>query len=203
MSVCACHNWFFFFFSSANMRWEHNATHDSLFCDYTKITKFSNKAWKLASNTYGWSVNAFLFCFAELSYSIWSFSGRIWAVVCGWRESAGSDASTCGGRDSPCVQQQGQGPDGFRGEGPHGLCSSQQPCRTCWLTSVCLTARQALKKKHRNATIKRHNHGQQSKPVRWSASVSWNISALPDGDYPSPCYEIFRFIPRLDLCQNW
>lgn len=102
----------------------------------------------------------FLVCFAELSDSIWSFSGRIWAAVCGWRESAGSDASTCGRRDSPSVQQQGQGPDGFGGEDPYGLCPSQQPCRTCWLTS----ARQALKKKHRNATIKWHNHGQQSNP---------------------------------------
>lgn len=140
LCLCACINCFFWVFFLAKLRWEGNATRGSLHCDYTKITKFSNKAWKLASNIYGWSVNAF-FCFAELSYIIWSFSGRIWAVVCGRWESAGSDASPCGGRDSPCVQQQGQGPDGFCGEGPHGLCHSQQPCRTCWLTSACLSAR--------------------------------------------------------------
>lgn len=29
-----------------------------------------------------------------------------------------------------------------------------------------------------------------------------SLVALPDGDYSNPRYEIFRFIPRLELCQN-
>lgn len=48
------------------------------------------------------------------------FAGRVRSAVGGRRESRGSDAPARCGRDSPCVQQQGQRPNGVCGESPKG-----------------------------------------------------------------------------------
>lgn len=53
------------------------------------------------------------------------FAGGVRTAVRGRRESGGSDAPARRGRDSPRVQQQGQRPHGFRGQGPEG--PRQQP----------------------------------------------------------------------------
>lgn len=75
------------------------------------------------------------------------FAGGVWTAVRGRRESRGSDAPARRGRDSPCIQQQGQRPHGFCGQGPEGPC--KQPSlaapRLADVSSARPTARTAAR----------------------------------------------------------
>lgn len=55
------------------------------------------------------------------------FSGRVRTAVRGRRESGRSDTPARCGRDSPCVQQQGQRPHGVRGQSPQSPCGQPSP----------------------------------------------------------------------------
>lgn len=55
------------------------------------------------------------------------FAGRVRTAVRGRRESGGSDAPARCGRNSPCVQQQGQRPHGVCGQSPKGACEQPSP----------------------------------------------------------------------------
>lgn len=212
MHVCLSQLFFFVFcFILAKLRWEGNATRDSLHCDYTKITKFSNKAWKLASNIYGWSVNAFfLFCWIVLQYLIffrqdmscclWTVRVcREWCIAMRWMWFAVRSAT----------RTRTQWFLWWRSPRSLPLPAALQDLLTDLSVSL---SQKALKKKKKvqkcNCWWNRLNDTmtatKATRPLVCICQLE-HLSpvALPDGDYPSPRYEIFRFIPRLDLCQNW